>query len=81
MIPQTEKNVLSTKRRMPPRLCNYTKFQIMPTHSKKNVYFFFFWLYLSQRKQKEIRKRAGGGGLACLFCSLMEIRKRGVKIT
>jgi hypothetical protein len=44
------------------RLCNYTKFQIMPMHSKENVYFFFFWLYLPQRKQKETRKRAGGEG-------------------
>jgi hypothetical protein len=57
-----EKNVLSTKRQMPPRLCNYTNFQIMPMHSKENVYFSFFWLYLPQRKQKEIRKRAGGWG-------------------
>jgi hypothetical protein len=48
---------------MPPRLCNYAKFQIMPVHSKENVYFFLFWLYLAERKQKEIRKWAGEGGV------------------
>jgi len=79
MIPLTEKNVLSTKRQMPARLCKYTKFQIMPIHSKENVYFFFFWLYLAERKQKEIRKRAGWGGeaLPCLFIASWKSEKEG----
>jgi hypothetical protein len=64
MIPPTEKNVLSTKQQMPPRLCNYTKFQIMLTHSKENVYFFLLLALFANRKQKEIRKRGGKNNMS-----------------
>jgi len=42
------------------RLCNYTKFQIMPMHSKENVYFFLLLALFATKKTKRNQKKGGG---------------------